>query len=129
MTKIRRTRPDEIVFCIAQFTAAYGYPPSIREIMPRVGLASTSAVDHHLRKLVREGRIEYSPRTSRSLRVLPTPTPDGICARPGCNKTTTGTRPNTKWCSKSCTAVAAHVRRWLRDTGHEYLIDQLGLTA
>jgi repressor LexA len=131
MTRHRKDRPDEIVRVIAEFTSEYGYPPSIRDIMVRVDLASTSAVHHHLHKLAREGRIEFEPKISRSLRVIPQPTGEGICARPGCGKRLSifHTNPKTRWCSRSCAAIAAHVRRWLRASGAEYLADQLGRPA
>lgn len=36
-----------------------GLPPTYREIMAGTGVSSTSVVNHHLRKLVRKGRLKY----------------------------------------------------------------------
>ena len=36
-----------------------GLPPTIREIAKGTGVSSTSVVSHHLRKLVRKGRLEH----------------------------------------------------------------------
>jgi repressor LexA len=49
--------------------AERGFPPSVREIADAVGLASTSAVHHHLMALEREGLLERGLRSSRALRL------------------------------------------------------------
>lgn len=69
MTKHNKARADDIVAEIRDFTQHYGYAPTIRELAERVGLASTSAVHHHLRALAKAGRITYTPTTARSLRI------------------------------------------------------------
>lgn len=131
MTKHRKDRADMIVTTIADFRLEYGYGPTVRELRDRVGLASTSAVHHHLLKLADEGRISYDPKHARTLAVTSTVVPfeSGICARPGCGKATRRpTRgPESRWCSRTCAAVAAHVRRWLRATDTEYLAERIGL--
>jgi repressor LexA len=48
-----------------------GYTPSVREIASAVGLASTSAVHHHLSALEREGMLERDATQSRALRLKP----------------------------------------------------------
>ena len=58
MTKHDAERKVRILDFIAATLRARGYPPSVREIMQAVGLASTSAVHHHLQMLVREGYLE-----------------------------------------------------------------------
>src|SRR5947207_15222250 len=50
---------------------ARGYPPSVREIALAVGLASTSAVHHHLQMLEREGYLERGAAQSRPIRLTP----------------------------------------------------------
>lgn len=57
MTRHDRARPDRILSVIEEFNDVYGHPPSVRQIMVRVDLASTSAVHHHLRQLVKSGRV------------------------------------------------------------------------
>ena len=59
---------------IQSYTAAYGFPPTIREIADAVGVASTSTVEHHLRELECTGHIARRYNAARAIRVLrPTP--------------------------------------------------------
>jgi repressor LexA len=74
---VRVTRHDaerklKILDFIAATLRARGYPPSVREIARAVGLASTSAVHHHLQILEREGYLERGAAQSRALRLTPT---------------------------------------------------------
>ena len=55
MTKHDAERKRKILDFIAATLRARGYPPSVREIAQAVGLASTSAVHHHLQILERDG--------------------------------------------------------------------------
>ena len=48
MTKHDAVRKQRIIEYIAATVRQRGYPPSVREIAAAVGLASTSAVHHHL---------------------------------------------------------------------------------
>ncbi len=49
---------------------AYGYAPSLREIMAAVGLRSLSAVAYELDRLVALERIWRAPGKARAIRVL-----------------------------------------------------------
>ena len=69
MTRHDAERKHKIIECIARTVAERGYPPSVREIADAVGLASTSAVHHHLTALEREGLLERGPHSSRALRL------------------------------------------------------------
>jgi repressor LexA len=69
MTRHDVERRQRILDCIARTVAERGYPPSVREIADAVGLASTSAVHHHLIALQRDGLIERSENASRALRL------------------------------------------------------------
>jgi repressor LexA len=71
MTRHDVERRQRILDCIARTVAERGYPPSVREIADAVGLASTSAVHHHLIALERDGLIERSVNASRALRLTP----------------------------------------------------------
>src|SRR5439155_10621167 len=62
-------RRQKILECIARTVADRGYPPSVREIADGVGLASTSAVHHHLLALERDGLLERGSHSSRALRL------------------------------------------------------------
>lgn len=57
MTKHGKGRRDLILSVMDDFDDEYGHPPSVRQIMARVGLASTSAVHHHLRRLLQAGLV------------------------------------------------------------------------
>ena len=72
MTKHDADRKVKILDFIAATLRARGYPPSVREIARAVGLASTSAVHHHLQILEREGYLERGAAQSRAIRLTPT---------------------------------------------------------
>jgi repressor LexA len=69
VTRHDAERKQKIIQCIARTVAERGYPPSVREIADAVGLASTSAVHHHLTALEREGLLERGSHSSRALRL------------------------------------------------------------
>jgi repressor LexA len=71
VTRHDADRRQRILESIASTIAERGYPPSVREIADAVGLASTSAVHHHLLSLEREGLLERGPHSSRALRLTP----------------------------------------------------------
>src|ERR671938_620537 len=72
VTKHDAERKVKIIDFIAATLRARGYPPSVREIARAVGLASTSAVHHHLQILEREGYLERGAAQSRAIRLTPT---------------------------------------------------------
>ena len=69
MTRHDVERRQRIVDFIARTVTERGYPPSVREIADAVGLASTSAVHHHLIALERDGLLERGGKHSRALRL------------------------------------------------------------
>ncbi len=69
MTKQDQQRAERILTFIREAVSERGYPPSVREIAEAVGLASTSAVHHHLTKLEREGRLRKAATRSRALTI------------------------------------------------------------
>jgi repressor LexA len=71
LTKHDILRRQRIIEYIAATLRARGYPPSVREIASAVGLASTSAVHHHLSALERDGALERGATQSRALRLTP----------------------------------------------------------
>ncbi len=71
MTRHDAERKTKILEYIAATLRARGYPPSVREIMSAVGLASPSAVHHHLRVLERDGYLERGD-SARAIRLTPT---------------------------------------------------------
>lgn len=69
MTKQDQQRAERILSFIERTVEVHGYPPSVREIAEAVGLASTSAVHHHLTKLEKDGRLQKDASRSRALSV------------------------------------------------------------
>jgi repressor LexA len=67
VTKQDQQRADRILSFIRETVSERGYPPSVREIAEAVGLASTSAVHHHLTKLEKDGRLNKEATRSRAL--------------------------------------------------------------
>ena len=67
VTRHDAERRQRILDCIARTVEERGFPPSVREIADAVGLASTSAVHHHLIALERDGLLERNTNSSRSL--------------------------------------------------------------
>jgi len=67
VTKQDQQRADRILAFIREAVSEHGYPPSVREIAEAVGLASTSAVHHHLTKLEKDGRLNKEATRSRAL--------------------------------------------------------------
>ena len=71
MTRHDPSRADRILDVIAEFSALYGHPPTVQEIGPRVGLASTSAVHHHVTRLLRDGLLVSCACGCGRVRVTP----------------------------------------------------------
>jgi repressor LexA len=67
VTKQDQQRADRILAYVRESISRNGYPPSVREIAQAVGLASTSAVHHHLTKLMEQGRLQKTATRSRAL--------------------------------------------------------------
>jgi repressor LexA len=79
LTRHDAERRQRIIDCIARTVRERGYPPSVREIADAVGLASTSAVHHHLIALERDGLLERGTHSSRALRLT---RPEPLAADP-----------------------------------------------
>jgi repressor LexA len=71
VTKHDADRKARILDFISATLRARGFPPSVREIAKAVGLASTSAVHHHLQILERDGYLERGAAQSRAIRLTP----------------------------------------------------------
>ena len=75
MTKHDADRKARILDFIAATLRTRGFPPSVREIAKAVGLASTSAVHHHLQILERDGYLERGAAQSRACLLYTSPSP------------------------------------------------------
>lgn len=60
-------RQRQILLVVHEEVQAHGFPPSVREIAARVGLASPSTVKHHLDALERSGYLQRVPGLPRAL--------------------------------------------------------------
>lgn len=63
-------RQLQILQVVKDEVDAHGFPPSVREIADRVGLASPSTVKHHLDALQRAGYLQRVPGRPRALEVV-----------------------------------------------------------
>ncbi|WRS29437.1 transcriptional repressor LexA [Actinomycetaceae bacterium MB13-C1-2] len=85
MTETTRITPrqSQILDVVQDNIEKYGYPPSVREIGERVGLASPSTVKHHLDALEKLGLLERVAGRPRALRSTEhSPQPDSQAATP-----------------------------------------------
>ena len=69
MAEVLSGKRRQILDVIAEYQRARGYPPSVREIGEKVGLASSSTVHAHLSTLQREGFLRRDPTKPRALEV------------------------------------------------------------
>jgi repressor LexA len=63
-------RQQEIWNYLVEYVDAHGYPPTVREIGERVGLASPSTVHAHLANLERAGLLRRDPTKPRALELI-----------------------------------------------------------
>jgi repressor LexA len=63
-------RQREIYDFVVEYVDAHGYPPTVREIGERVGLASPSTVHAHLANLERAGYLRRDPTKPRALELV-----------------------------------------------------------
>ncbi|HEY7018664.1 MAG TPA: transcriptional repressor LexA [Gaiellaceae bacterium] len=63
-------RQQEIWNYLVEYQDRHGYPPTVREIGARVGLASPSTVHAHLANLERAGLLKRDPTKPRALELL-----------------------------------------------------------
>jgi repressor LexA len=63
-------RQQEIWNYLVEYVDSHGYPPTVREIGERVGLASPSTVHAHLANLERAGLLRRDPSKPRALELI-----------------------------------------------------------
>ncbi len=63
-------RQQQIWNYLVEYVDSHGYPPTVREIGERVGLASPSTVHAHLANLERAGLLRRDPTKPRALELL-----------------------------------------------------------
>lgn len=70
VTPLLTRRQRQILDVIRRYYQTHGYPPSLRDIAARTGLASPSTVRYQLGELERAGWIRRAPGVPRALVVL-----------------------------------------------------------
>jgi len=71
-------RQQEIWEFLVEYVDSHGYPPTVREIGEKVGLASPSTVHAHLANLERAGLIKRDPTKPRALELTGRVKPDTV---------------------------------------------------
>lgn len=69
MGQHRKNMRDQVLEFVGEYITASGYAPSYDDIRKALGLSGRSHVDYYLDALERDGQIERTPHTARSLRV------------------------------------------------------------
>lgn len=64
------TRQHAALQAINKLSEEHGYPPTVREVMEEIGLASSSTAQGLLDQLKAKGYIKRQGRTPRSLQVI-----------------------------------------------------------
>ena len=57
----------KVLSSIKDFIKQNGFPPSVRDIMDRTNIRSTSVVTRQLKKLAEEGYIHHTPEVARGI--------------------------------------------------------------
>jgi len=73
-------RQQEIWNYLVEYVDRHGYPPTVREIGERVGLASPSTVHAHLANLERAGLLRRDPTKPRALELIGRERPEAATA-------------------------------------------------
>ena len=69
-TPVLTARQQEIWNFLVEYVDRHGYPPTVREIGERVGVASPSTVHAHLANLERAGLLRRDPTKPRALELI-----------------------------------------------------------
>lgn len=63
------SREQDVLDAIRAHWSTHGFAPTVRELSTALGLASTNATRHWLRKLEARGAISRSPAKSRTIQL------------------------------------------------------------
>jgi repressor LexA len=80
-------RQQEIWDFLVDYVDRHGYPPTVREIGEKVGLASPSTVHAHLANLERAGYLRRDPTKPRALELIGHRRAEPVELRPGEHET------------------------------------------
>ena len=62
-------RQSEVLKVIQDLLTTYGYPPTVNEIARQLNIGANAAYDH-LRALRKAGKVDWTARKARTLRIL-----------------------------------------------------------
>lgn len=74
-TTVATAKQHDIWAWMRTFQAANSMPPTVREIARAFGIASTNAVNDHLRLMAKKGLVLHRPRITRGWLALPQSVP------------------------------------------------------
>lgn len=63
-------KQEEVLDCIKEFIANYGFPPTVREICKAKNLSSPSTVQMHLNSLAEKGYLKKDKAKSRTIELI-----------------------------------------------------------
>lgn len=69
--RIEKERRLTIIYFVINFSKKTGYAPSVRDIMPVVGISSSSTMHKVLSRMEKDELIQITQGVARSMRVLP----------------------------------------------------------
>lgn len=67
MANVLNEKEQKLLNIIIESINTKGYPPTIRELAPLMGLSSTSSIHRHIEKLKEKGYIENDPTKPRTI--------------------------------------------------------------
>ena len=70
-------RQQQVLDVIERLTNEKGVPPTVRELCVPFGI-NINAIHYHLLALQRKGLVTWTPRQSRTLRIIPQPSRRGM---------------------------------------------------
>src|SRR5881392_3071751 len=80
-------RQQEIWDFLVSYVESHGYPPTVREVGEKVGLASPSTVHAHLANLERAGYLRRDPTKPRALELIGHRRAEPVELRPSARET------------------------------------------
>lgn len=65
----RHQQDRSLLVYIQGYTTKHGYPPTVSEIRMALGYSTISLVHYHLKRLQRQGHVNWVPGAKRTLQV------------------------------------------------------------
>lgn len=69
--KVEMTKEQfNVFYAIQEYIIEHGISPTIRELSAILGKSSPSTIVYHLKKLKKDGYIDYDEKKSRTIRIV-----------------------------------------------------------